>query len=542
MLSKLKVVHRILLIAIMATLGMIAIAISGYSGMNTAMRALDDVYKDRVVPLRDIREIADRYAVDIVDVTHKTHNGNITYADALEQIRKAEDRINRLWQAYLQTNLTPKEATITEEIKKLRTVGDASIAQLQRILGNNDGEALAAYAAQDLYPAIEPLSNKFGELVDLQIEVAKEEYEASLVATERATAINLAVLIIASLLGFAISIIIARQISRELGDEPSEVANLVSLIAAGQLNHVITVRPGMENSILSSMKKMCSSLCDIITRIRQSAEVLAANSDTMASNGEQVMQRAATQSQSTTSIAAAVEEMSVGVTTISDNATTTRRNSLASSEAVNHGLEVVQNTIHEMEQITANTSRTAEDVKQLADRSSQISKIVNVIKEIADQTNLLALNAAIEAARAGETGRGFAVVADEVRKLSERTTQSTSEITATIEAILESTQRTLKSTETSKEQVQKGMALANETGSSMSEVKEQLDLSLSSIAQITDALAEQSSASQMIGQDVERIANMTEENSGAITSLNDAAGHIKTLANDLYKLVQHFKL
>jgi methyl-accepting chemotaxis protein len=542
MLSKLKVVHRILLIAIMATLGMIAIAFSGYSGMNTAMRALDDVYQDRVVPLRDIREIADLYAVDIVDVTHKTRDGELTFVSALEQIKKAEERINHLWQTYLQTKLTPREVAITEEIKKLRTAGDASVVKLKQILGNNDMGSLVAYTVNDLYSAIEPLTNKFGELVDLQIDVAREEYEASLIATERAGIINLTVLVIASLLGIAISIIVARQISRELGGEPSEVSNLVSLIAAGQLHHTITVHAGMENSIMDSMEKMCSSLCDIITQIRKSAEVLATNADTMASHGEKVMQSTSAQSQSTSSIAAAVEEMSVGVATISDNATTTRKNSQESSEAVNHGLEVVQNTIHEMEQITTTTSRTAEDVKQLADKSSQISKIVNVIKEIADQTNLLALNAAIEAARAGEAGRGVAVVADAVRKLADRTTQSTSEITATIEAILASTQHTLESTETSKAQVQKGMTLANEAGASMSKVKEQLDQSLSSIAQITDALAEQSSASQMIGQDVERIANMTEENSGAVTSLNDAAGHIKTLADDLYKLVQHFKL
>ena len=139
----------------------------------------------------------------------------------------------------------------------------------------------------------------------------------------------------------------------------------------------------------------------------------------------------------------------------------------SASGCVDSCRRVVDDTVHSIHQLAGHMEQASGQLAGLKADSESISKVLQLIAEIASQTNLLALNAAIEAARAGEAGRGFAVVADEVRTLATRTQSATGEIQTIIEKIqsgtaqlvgtmqngYQSTNRTVEHSENAKQQL-----------------------------------------------------------------------------------------
>jgi len=373
------------------------------------------------------------------------------------------------------------------------------------------------------------------ERMSTQIDRSQASYETARNILAILTLIGLAIAI-------AVSVAILRDIIGQLGGEPAYAADITRRIAAGDLTVSIETRPGDNSSLLAAMKQMRDALHDVLAQIRQASDKVAVDAAMMSAASNQVSAGSSLQSEATASMAAAVEEMTVSISHVASSAGDARRMAAEAGTLSTEGEGVVKGAVIEINKIANAFNHSSDLISKLGEQSNQISAIVNVIKEIADQTNLLALNAAIEAARAGEQGRGFAVVADEVRKLAERTTTSTQEIAGMIQVIQSGTQSAMQGMTEGGAQVGEGVRMAAKAGDSISKIEASSQKVLDAVAEISSALEEQSSASSLIAQNVEKIAHMTEENSAAVVEVHHAAESLERLSGDLKALIGKFKV
>ncbi|WP_076919333.1 methyl-accepting chemotaxis protein [Pseudoalteromonas sp. SK18] len=248
------------------------------------------------------------------------------------------------------------------------------------------------------------------------------------------------------------------------------------------------------------------------------------------------------QNDSSTQVAAAMEQMTHQIHDVSRNAEAAEQAANEAASNASSGKSVVSKTITAIEALSTNIETVSKVTADLAQESNNIGSVLDVIRSIAEQTNLLALNAAIEAARAGEHGRGFAVVADEVRTLASRTGKSTDEIQAMIAKLQEGAKAAVEAVKSSQEISISTVEQASAANTSLDEIDRLVSVITDMNGQIARATEQQTSAADEVNLRINDLSQSTEQSLGNTNDLTRASDKLKQSSVELSSVVSRFKL
>lgn len=400
------------------------------------------------------------------------------------------------------------------------------------------------------------------QLVDKLGDTVSQEYLSGL--TAQAVILGITVNVGVGIFAFFISRSITKPIVR--------ATNIATKISQGDL--AVKVEKSRSNDeigrLLAAEEQMAVNLKGIISEVNMAAQSVSTNAQQIAASGnelnssiqqiastvDQVSRGSESQAQGLAKSRQIVEELSSTMGELATDAIesvemTNRMGSLSA-----RGSESAKEAGERMNNIIKVTNESAQKVRSLAQKTNEITTVLDVIKQIADQTNLLALNAAIEAARAGEAGRGFAVVADEVRRLAESSAKSSEEIDTKLKQIQEDAQVVVEDIEISANEVNQGKLVIDSSLRSLDEIATQIQSVSSNVKKLSDSAQDEVSKVKAVSTNTNEIAAVAEQNASATEETSaaieqqtaqtqeiaTASNQMSELAEQLQKIISKFKI
>jgi twitching motility protein PilJ len=313
-------------------------------------------------------------------------------------------------------------------------------------------------------------------------------------------------------------------------------------IAQGDLSRRGQVTPDVLGNVVDSINVMVEEIASLLADVRHAALRVTANATDMIGATDQMAEGAQAQALEITMVTRAVESMSRSVRDVAMSAQAAAAASRHTLEAAQKGDQAVRDSLAGMQRIRGEVQLIARKIKELGDRSLEISAIVNLIEELASHTNLLALNAAIEAAGAGEAGLRFGVVADEIRKLAERAARATKDVAALIRAVQTETQAAVMAVEEGTREVEAGYHVTIRAEEHLAEIAG-LATSSAELAQgISQTSAQQADGVEGVARSMQCIAQVAVDTEQAVLQTRRTVEDLVKLADELTRSLSRFKL
>lgn len=470
--------------------------------------------------------------------------GSADFQNTVASHKKAIEAIKQGKQAFLATKANEalkakfdKYISLAEEWIKLST----QVVE-ERIADTREGRRTAidiSFGAG---------SDKFDELKKIMVstinetkEDFKQETQSTFSTMETAKATTIAVFIIALLICAGIAWIMPRMVIRPLQEMNTVLDELAT--AGGDLQREVKVRRNDElgqlgmtvNRFIAALRELISDIITNTERVSEKASLL----DTSAKNNQEVASKTLHE---TDSMATAITQMSASIAEVAHSASSTSESAKQARTESDAGQQVILDTQSVINQLASDVGEAAGKIEQLKTDTDKIHDVVSVIQGIAEQTNLLALNAAIEAARAGEQGRGFAVVADEVRALASRTQSSTEEIQTMVDVLQQSAGLAHSTMSSGKEVAEKSVDKANQAKEAFERISSAIELVSQMSIQIAASAEEQSSVSNEISENANRLSGYGQEAHGISDEVEELSMSTFEASQELKKKLSIFKV
>jgi methyl-accepting chemotaxis protein len=306
--------------------------------------------------------------------------------------------------------------------------------------------------------------------------------------------------------------------------------------------------------LIHQVKQMSGDVSDSSINVTRTSEVFLNSSKEISLAMNEIEQGIMQQSKDAEEYLLQMDNLSDRIVVVSDNTKEISKIADDTRRSIAEGTIVTQNLTDQTKSTMMITTNIINEIENLAVQSLSVSKIINVINEIANQTNLLSLNASIEAARAGEYGKGFSVVANEIRNLAEESKRSVNDIKIIIERIQKDTKSVVLIAKKAENVMLQQESAVNNTTYSYQSINQNVENLMVNLKYITEnveniadarvstlgAIENISTVLQEIAASTNTVNQTSNEQLQSVENLNQSASSLNGNADHLVNAVQKF--